>query len=231
MYVEISKYMVEKLDLSDVNDENKQNDNIIQLELRKINNRVPREKYDNVKLLKYMNKKQHENDIGELLKIWNSDIFEKKKFIFKPLKKKKKLTPFQIIVNENEENKKIIEQRKTSNSLRKTKLILTNSNSNIKKSTDSLIPKINTRKYQTLKNYKLWSIKPRKIITKNAGCNIKNSISNNHHTEKIKKIKTKINKLNYNRVLSNTHLNVNSLKYHVIENNKKFKIKFFNEIK
>ena len=90
------------------------------------------------------------------------------------------------IINENEENKKIIEQRKTSNSLRKTKLILTNSNSNIKKSTDSLIPKINTRKYQTLKNYKLWSIKPRKIITKNAGCNIKNSISNNHHTEKIK---------------------------------------------
>ena len=78
MYVEISKYMVEKLDLSDVNDENKQNDNIIQLELRKINNRVPREKYDNVKLLKYMNKKQQENDIGELLKIWNSDIFEKK---------------------------------------------------------------------------------------------------------------------------------------------------------
>ena len=64
MYVEISKYMVEKLDLSDVNDENKQNDNIIQLELRKINNRVPREKYDNVKLLKYMNKKQQENDIG-----------------------------------------------------------------------------------------------------------------------------------------------------------------------
>ena len=215
MYVEISKYMVEKLDLSDVNDENKQNDNIIQLELRKINNRVPREKYDNVKLLK----------------IWNSDIFEKKKFIFKPLKKKKKLTPFQIIVNENEENKKIIEQRKTSNSLRKTKLILTNSNSNIKKSTDSLIPKINTRKYQTLKNYKLWSIKQRKIITKNAGCNIKNSISNNHHTEKIKKIKTRINKLNYNRVLSNTHLNVNSLKYHVIENNKKFKINTFTEIK
>ena len=231
MYVEISKYMVEKLDLSDVNDENKQNDNIIQLELRKINNRVPREKYDNVKLLKYMNKKQHENDIGELLKIWNSDIFEKKKFILKHLKKKKKLTPFQIIVNENEENKKIIEQRKTSNSLRKTKLILTNSNSNIKKSTDSLIPKINTRKYQTLKNYKLWSIKPRKIITKNAGCNIKNSISNNHHTEKIKKIKTRINKLNYNRVLSNTHLNVNSLKYHVIENNKKFKINSFTEIK
>ena len=58
MYVEISKYMVEKLDLSDVNNENKQNDNIIQLELRKINNRIPREKYDNVKLLKYMNKKQ-----------------------------------------------------------------------------------------------------------------------------------------------------------------------------
>ena len=231
MYTEISKYMVEKLDLSDVNDENKQNDNIIQLELRKINNRVPREKYDNVKLLKYMNKKQNENDIGELLKIWNSDIFEKKKFIFKPLKKKKKLTPFQIIVNENEENKKIIEQRKTSNSLRKTKLILTNSNSNIKKSTDSLIPKINTRKYQTLKNYKLWSIKPRKIITKNVGCNTKNSISNNHHTEKIKKIKTRINKLNYNRVLSNTHLNVNSLKYHVIENNKKFKINSFTEIK
>ena len=58
MYVEISKYMVEKLDLSDVNDENKQNDNIIQLELRKINNRVPREKYDNVKLKKKKKKKE-----------------------------------------------------------------------------------------------------------------------------------------------------------------------------
>ena len=84
MYVEISKYMVEKLDLSDVNDENKQNDNIIQLELRKINNRVPREKYDNVKLLKYMNKKQQENDIGELLKIWVL-IYLKKKNLYSNL--------------------------------------------------------------------------------------------------------------------------------------------------
>ena len=84
MYVEISKYMVEKLDLSDVNDENKQNDNIIQLELRKINNRVPREKYDNVKLLKYMNKKQQENDIGELLKIWIL-IYLKKKNLYSNL--------------------------------------------------------------------------------------------------------------------------------------------------
>ena len=94
MYVEISKYMVEKLDLSDVNDENKQNDNIIQLELRKINNCIPKEKYDNVKLLKYMNKKQNENDIGELLKIWNSDIFEKKKIYIQTFKKKKEINTF-----------------------------------------------------------------------------------------------------------------------------------------
>ena len=69
MYAEISKYMVEKLDLSDVINDNKQNDNIIQLELRKINNSIPKEKYDNVKLLKYMDKKQRENDINKVIQI------------------------------------------------------------------------------------------------------------------------------------------------------------------
>ena len=94
MYAEISKYMVEKLDLSDVINDNKQNDNIIQLELRKINNSIPKEKYDNVKLLKYMDKKQRENDISKLVQIWNSDIFEKKKTKIQTYKKKNKINTF-----------------------------------------------------------------------------------------------------------------------------------------
>ena len=226
MYAEISKYMVEKLDLSDVVNDNKQNDNVIQLELRKINNSVPKEKYDNVKLLKYMDKKQRVNDISNLVQIWNSDIFEKKRQRFKPIKKKTKLTPFQIIINENKENKKIIEHRQTSNSLRKTNLLLTNSNSNIKKSMDSLKPIINIKQYQTLNNYKLWSIKPRKIMRKK----LKDSLNKNNHTEKIKKIKNRINIVNYDRVLSNIHFNGNTNKYHTIENNKRFKINSFSEI-
>ena len=225
MYAEISKYMVEKLDLSDVINDNKQNDNIIQLELRKINNRIPKEKYDNVKLLEYMDKKQRENDISKLVQIWNSDIFEKKRQRFKPIKRKTKLTPFQIIINENKENKKIIEHRQTSNSLRKTNLLLTNSNSSIKKSMDSLKPIINIKQYQTLNN-KLWSIKPRKIMRKK----LKDSLNKNNHTEKIKKIKNRINIVNYDRVLSNIHFNGNTNKYHTIENNKRFKINSFSEI-
>ena len=226
MYTEISKYMVEKLDLSDVINDNKQNDNIIQLELRKINNCIPKEKYDNVKLLKYIDKKQRENENDKLIKIWNSDIFDKKKNRFKPIKRKKKLTPFQILINENEENKKIIEHRQTSNSLRKTNLLLTNSNSSIKKSMDSLKPIINIKQYQTLKNYKLCSIKPRKIITKK----LKDSLNKNYNTQKIKKTKNRINIVNYDRVLSNMHFNVNASKYHTIENNKKFKLNSFSQI-
>ena len=202
MIWERNKYMVEKLSVDDSYNEENKNDKLIQLELRKINNHIPKEKFDGSKLLKFINKnfnKKDENDFGELARIWNSDLFSKNKLNFKPLKIKRKLTPFQIIENENKENRKLWEIRQNSNSFGKNDLILTSPNNNTRKKKEISIPSIQSYRTSRIKNYKLSSIKPKKINISNNifSYSLSNTINPKCCTQRKKKIwNSNINILN-----------------------------------
>lgn len=118
-----SEYIIDKIDMSDIKiDKNKSKDLKIHLELRRLNNKLPEEKYNKTKFLKYLQKnesKLKENNIEELIKIWNSDIFTKNQFFYKiNIKKNKKPTPYQLIENSNKENKELIKKKLIKNSTR-----------------------------------------------------------------------------------------------------------------
>ncbi len=129
-----SEYIIDKIDMSDIKiDKNKSNDLKIHLELRKLKNKLPEEKYNKTKFLKYLQKnksKLKENNIEELIKIWNSDIFTKNQFFYKiNTKQNKKPTPYQLIEYLNEENKQLIQSKLKKISIRNNlDLRLTNIN-------------------------------------------------------------------------------------------------------
>ena len=115
-----SEYIIDKIDMSDIKiDKNKSKDLKIHLELRRLNNKLPEEKYNKTKFLKYLQKnesKLKENNIEELIKIWNSDIFTKNQFFYKiNIKKNKKPTPYQLIEYLNEKNKQLIQKKLKKN--------------------------------------------------------------------------------------------------------------------
>ena len=120
MFLDKSKYSIEKLDLSDLN-KIVENDKLIHLELRKINNHDSVDRHDSIKLLKFLSKKfdktSNKIDHKDLDKIFHSKLLKKKKYFTPKKKVKKKLTPFQIIMNENEENKKITELKQNNSKL------------------------------------------------------------------------------------------------------------------
>ena len=162
-----SEYIIDKIDMSDIKiDKNKSKDLKIHLELRRLNNKLPEEKYNKTKFLKYLQKnesKLKENNIEELIKIWNSDIFTKNQFFYKiNIKKNKKPTPYQLIEYLNEKNKQLIQKKLKKNSIRNNlDLRLTNINfltRNFNRNyieTDLTLPHIKNNKYchNNLLNY------------------------------------------------------------------------------
>ena len=93
-----SEFIIDKIDMSDVIEEKKKtNDFLFSMELRRVKNKLPEEKY----------------------KLWNSEIFKKNTFIYKlNTKQNKKLTPYQLIENSNKENKELIKKKLIKNSTR-----------------------------------------------------------------------------------------------------------------
>ena len=153
-----SEYIIDKIDMSDIKiDKNKSKDLKIHLELRRLNNKLPEEKYNKTKFLKYLQKnesKLKENNIEELIKIWNSDIFTKNQFFYKINIKK--------IEYLNEKNKQLIQKKLKKNSIRNNlDLRLTNINfltRNFNRNyieTDLTLPHIKNNKYchNNLLNY------------------------------------------------------------------------------
>ena len=163
-------FIIDKIDLSGIDQNNKIDDNLIKMELRKVHNKLPEEKYNMTKFLKYLNKtyskRLNDYDIGELIRIWNSDLFSKNKYIYNKISSKRfKPTPYQIIENENEENKKIIENKLIKKDIQK-KIDLKIISSNYILKHNKLNKKINylppIRTYLTLNNYKLSDLKLKK---------------------------------------------------------------------
>ena len=123
------QFIIDKIDLSDL-DETKVNDNLIQMELRRLNNKIPKEIYNKRKILKFLNSNNKLYKSEEFFKkIWSINLNkDNNKFIYK-IKKRNKPTPFQIIENKNEENKKRIEHKLMNNTMKNSlNFKLTNSN-------------------------------------------------------------------------------------------------------
>ena len=118
-----SEFIIDKIDMSDVIEEKKKtNDFLFPMELRRVKNKLPEEKYNKTKFLRFLHKtelKNKENNIQELIKLWNSEIFKKNTFIYKlNTKQNKKPTPYQLIENSNKENKELIKKKLIKNSTR-----------------------------------------------------------------------------------------------------------------
>ena len=237
MFLDKRKYLKEKLDLSDLN-KGVENDKLIHLELRKINNHDSVDRHDSIKLLKFLSKKFNKtsNKINhkELDKIFHSNLFPKKKYFTPKKKVKKKLTPFQIIMNENEENKKITEL-KQNNSLRKLNLVLQSYNNNYlnyQKENNFSIPSIHPNRINPYFNYQSFSHhKKIKNTFRTLSVSLsKNSTSLEQKYENKKKefesLKLRNNK-GFNSV--NFNFNLNPLNYHIIHRNKN-KVNAFTEI-
>ena len=92
MFLDKSKYSIEKLDLSDLN-KIVENDKLIHLELRKINNHDSVDRHDSIKLLKFLSKKfdktSNKIDHKDLDKIFHSNLFPKKNISSQKKKKRK----------------------------------------------------------------------------------------------------------------------------------------------
>ena len=237
MFLDKSKYSIEKLDLSDLN-KIVENDKLIHLELRKINNHDSVDRHDSIKLLKFLSKKfdktSNKIDHKDLDKIFHSNLFPKKKYFTPKKKVKKKLTPFQIIMNENEENKKITEL-KQNNSLRKLNLFLqsyNNNYSNYQKENNFSIPSIYPNRINPYFNYQSFTIhKKRKTNFRTLSVSLsKNSTSlDQKYENKKKEFKSfkLINNKGFNSV--NFNFNLNPLNYHIIHRHKN-KVNAFTEI-
>lgn len=240
MYVEKSKYFIEKLDLSDVNKE-EGNDNLMHLEYRKINNHNSVNRHDSIQLLKYLSKKFIKTSTkfnhADLDKIFNSNLFPKKKY-FQPKIKMKKLTPFQKIINKNKENKKITEF-KQNNSLKKLNFLLKSSNDNylntkFNKENNLPYPTIHsTRIYSNpYLNYKSFPLtqKKKKNNYRTLSLSIsKNSTSLENYENKKKQYKTLklLNNKGFKSV--NFAFNLNPFNYQIIHR-KKNKVNSYTEI-
>ena len=112
------QYIIDKIDLSDV-EETKVNDNLIQMELRRINNKLPKKLYNTRKIRKILNSNNKLYKNEEIKKIWSNDFSkDNNNQLFYIIKKRNKLTPYQIIENENEENKKRIEYKLMNNTMK-----------------------------------------------------------------------------------------------------------------
>ena len=155
-------FIIDKIDLSGIDENNKIDDNLIKMELRKVHNKLPEEKYNMTKFLKYLNKtysKRHNDyNIGELIRIWNSDLFSKNKYIYNKISSKRhKPTPYQLIENENEQNQKIIKNKLIKNEIHNNidlQIISPNYMLKLKKINNKIneLPQIS--RYSTLNHYK-----------------------------------------------------------------------------
>jgi hypothetical protein len=237
MNIENSKYLIEKFDLLNGNIEKEK---IINYEFNNyINNTFLKEKIGNMKLLKFFerkfnkNKKRGNDDNNELRKFYDSDIFSPKKFSFKTKLLKKKLTPFQIIEKQNEENKKIIENNQY-NSLRHMNLLLKNYDNNSTKSkiiNRIKMPLINSNKENRRKiNFTVLSMRNKNINNKYNLNNINNLnlIHHNSHSNVKQKYKT-LKLVNYDKKFMSVDFNLNPYNYHIIHRNRN-KINSYTEI-
>lgn len=162
-----SEFIIDKIDMSDVIEEKKKtNDFLFPMELRRVKNKLPEEKYNKTKFLRFLHKtelKNNVNNIQELIKLWNSEIFKKNTFIYKfNSKQNKKPTPYQLIEYLNEENKQLIQRKlKKISIINNLDLRLTNINfltRNFNRNyieTDLTLPHIKNNKYchNNLLNY------------------------------------------------------------------------------
>ena len=234
MNIENSKYLIEKFDL--LNGENEKTQ-IINYEINhNINNTFIKEKLENMKLLRFVEKKFNKkkkrgNDINELKRIFNSDLFSTKKISLKTKLLKKKLTPFQIIEKENEENKKIL-QNNQNNSLRHVNLFLKNFDNNSTKTINEItMPFIGANKKNNTKiNFKIFSIRNRSLNNKYNVNNSKTLSLTHQNSHSIIKQKYKALKLvNYDKRFLSVNFNLNPYNYYIIHRNRN-KINSYTEI-
>ena len=234
MNIENSKYLIEKFDLLNGDYEKEK---LINYEINhNINNTFIKEKLENMKLLRFVEKKFNKkkkrgNDINELKRVYNSDLFSPKKISLKSKLLKKKLTPFQIIEKENEENKKIL-QHNQNNSLRHVNLLLKNYDNNSTKTINEItMPLIGSNKKNNTKiNFQIFSIRNRSVNNK---YNVNNSNNeslthqNSHSTIKQKYKSLKL--VNYDKRFMSVNFNLNPYNYYIIHR-KRNKINSYTEI-
>ena len=144
------QYIIDKIDLSDV-EETKVNDDLIKMELRKLNNKIPKESNNKRKIFKLFKSKNKVYKSVEIKNIWSSNLIkDNNKFMYKIYIKRNKLTPYQIIENENEENKKRIENKLMNNTMKNNlNFKLINSN-NVSRNNSSL--RLNSTEFPPIRN-------------------------------------------------------------------------------